>query len=88
MLSTPGQQELPATFVLQVFDLRNKLIAISVPLAEVTALLLVVQVYLTVVQVHFIEAHSPSLAASVYYTVGVYIIVASVQVLEAEEPSC
>lgn len=36
MLSTPGQQDYPATYVLQVFDLRNKLIAISVPLAEVT----------------------------------------------------
>jgi hypothetical protein len=36
VLSTPGQQDYPATYVLQVFDLRNKLIAISVPLAEVT----------------------------------------------------
>lgn len=34
VLSTPGQQDFPATYVLQVFDLRNKLIAISVPLAE------------------------------------------------------
>ena len=36
VLSTPGQQDYPATYVLQVFDLRNKLIAISVPLAEVS----------------------------------------------------
>ena len=36
VLSTPGQQDSPASYVLQVFDLRNKLIAISVPLAEVT----------------------------------------------------
>ncbi len=35
VLSTPGQQDYPATYVLQIFDLRNKLIAISVPLAEV-----------------------------------------------------
>ena len=35
VLSTPGQQDHPATYVLQVFDLRNKLIAISVPLPEV-----------------------------------------------------
>ena len=31
----PSQQDLPSTCVIQVFDLRNKLIAISVPLTEV-----------------------------------------------------
>lgn len=40
VLSTPGQQDLPSTCVLQVFDLRNKLIAISVPLNEVCLSLL------------------------------------------------
>ena len=35
VLSTPGQQDYPPTFALQIFDLRNKLIAISVPLSEV-----------------------------------------------------
>ena len=35
VLSTPGQQDLPPTYLLQVFDLRNKLIAISIPLPEV-----------------------------------------------------
>ena len=35
VLSTPGQQDFPPTYLLQVFDLRNKLIAISIPLTEV-----------------------------------------------------
>ena len=35
VLSTPQQQDLPPTYLLQVFDLRNKLIAISIPLPEV-----------------------------------------------------
>ena len=36
VLSVPGQLEAPPTYVLQVFDLRNKLIASSVPLTEVS----------------------------------------------------
>lgn len=35
VLSTPGHQDLPPTYLLQVFDLRNKLIAMSIPLTEV-----------------------------------------------------
>ena len=35
VLSTPGQQDSPPIYLLQVFDLRNKLIAISIPLPEV-----------------------------------------------------
>ena len=35
VLSTPQHQDLPPTYLLQVFDLRNKLIAISIPLSEV-----------------------------------------------------
>ena len=35
VLSTPGQKDFPPTYLLQVFDLRNKLIAISIPLPEV-----------------------------------------------------
>lgn len=37
VLSSPGQQEAPTTYALQIFDLRNKLIAISIPLTQVSA---------------------------------------------------
>ena len=36
VLSSPGQQDYPSTYALQIFDLRNKLIAISVPLPDVS----------------------------------------------------
>ena len=36
VLSSPGQQDYPPTYALQIFDLRNKLIAISVPLPDVS----------------------------------------------------
>lgn len=34
VLSSPSQQDYPPTYALQIFDLRNKLIAISVPLPD------------------------------------------------------